>query len=112
MLHTAKLHTTVFPNLFLRHPYLVFKVFCGTPGQFNRYKDQEKVTIDGTPSTSSRHPGWEPLTHYIRSYLFCYVTTIHKTGFLKDQFFCQIYFEADNNLLRESKKWLLFLKLH
>ncbi len=31
----------VFPNLFLcsRHPYLVFKVFGGTPGKFNRYKD-------------------------------------------------------------------------
>jgi len=46
-----------------RHPYLVFEVFGGTPGSFNRYKDQGKVTIGGTLSTSSWHPGMEPLPY-------------------------------------------------
>jgi len=52
-----------FPTFFfcLRHPYLVFKIFGGSFGYYNRYKDQEKVTIGGTPGTSSRHPSWDPL---------------------------------------------------
>jgi len=48
-----------------RHPYSVFKIFGGTPGLINRYKNQGKVTIGGTPGTSSRHPGWEPLFYRI-----------------------------------------------
>ena len=62
----------VFPNLFcLRHPYSVLKIFRGTPGKFNRYKDQGKVTIGGTPGTSSRHPGWEPLLYVFKIKVYC-----------------------------------------
>ena len=57
-----------FPTFFgSRHPYVVLKIFGGTPSRFNRYKDQGIVTIGGTPVTCSRHPcvprhpGWEPL---------------------------------------------------
>ena len=44
-----------------RHPYLVFDIYGGTPGQRNWYEDQGKVTIGGIPDTSSRHPSWESL---------------------------------------------------
>ena len=44
------------------HPYLVLKVFGGTPSSSNRYKDQGIVIFGGTPGTSSRHPSlpWHP----------------------------------------------------
>ena len=42
-----------FPTFFgLRHPYLVLKIFGGTPSWLIRYKDQEIVIFGGTPGTS------------------------------------------------------------
>ena len=60
--------TQCLPTWFdLRNPYLVLKIFGGTPRWFNRYKDQGIITIGGTPDKSLRHPcvsqppGWESL---------------------------------------------------
>ena len=57
-----------FPTFFgSQHPYLVIKIFWGTPSWFDRYKDKGILEFGGTPGTSSRHPsvprhpGWEPL---------------------------------------------------
>ena len=40
------------------------KMFGGTPSWFDIYKDQGILTSAGTPGTSSRQPGWEPLIGY------------------------------------------------
>ena len=61
---TAFILGQCFPAFFdSRHPYFAMKIFGGTPSLFDRYKDQGVLTFGGTPGTSSRHPGWEPL-HY------------------------------------------------
>ena len=59
-----------FPTFFdSQHPYVVLKIFCGTPSWFNRYTNQGIVAIGGTPDTNSRHPcvsrhpGWESLVY-------------------------------------------------
>ena len=50
-----------FPTFFgSRHPYLELKL-TGISSGLVRYKDQGIEIIRGTPGTSSRHPGWEPL---------------------------------------------------
>ena len=66
---TNKKLGAVFPTFFGSwHPYLVLKISDGNPSWFIRYTDQEIVTIDGTPGTSSQHasvpryPGCEPLS--------------------------------------------------
>ena len=57
-----------FPALFCsRHPYLVLKIFGGTPGWLIKSEDQGIETIGGIPGTNSRNPsvprrpGWESL---------------------------------------------------
>jgi len=34
------------------------KIFGGTLGWSNKYKDQEILTNGGTPGTNSLYPGW------------------------------------------------------
>ena len=53
----------MFPSLFwFAAPFLVLKLFCGTPGCFINYKDKGIVTIVGTPYGSvSQPPGRVPV---------------------------------------------------
>ena len=49
----------VFPNLFgPRHPYIVLKIFGGTPSWFNWFNEQRIETTGRTPGSSSRDPVW------------------------------------------------------
>ena len=77
LVFARKVSRAGFPNLGSRHPYVVLKIFGGSPNCFFRYKDQGIATIGGTPGTTClrhpcvpRHPGWKSLLLLLLEELF------------------------------------------
>ena len=74
-----------FPTFFgSRRPYLVMKIFGGTPSCFNRYKDQGIVITGGTSGTSHGNPVG---SHCSRHVEFNYTTQLYVQDSILPNFF-------------------------